>query len=364
LLIGARIRRGRIAPEGFRMASDETVADLLPNRTWRFGRADGSVIAPRFWFRRDGTLGGHANNEELAWRIQGGVLELINCYGRPSTRFTEVSRSADGALELRGKFLPNPEVVHVLRELAEAPPPEPPRRTGRRNLVLMRAGNNALFPSWAPAEHRSWDLVVSFYGDGAPEWGQEYFVAEKGPKWQPIHRWLAANLHLLEQYDCFWFPDDDIMTTWENVNSLFEVFREYRLQLAQPALTPDSFILHAVTREQPAFLLRFTRFVETMVPVLSAEALRVCLPVMAEESRYGWGHDWVMPMLLGYPPNGIAIIDACAVTHTRPCGTNTDVALANAQLYSLISKYGARFADHRVRGCIFREPKPVDFTLP
>ncbi len=345
------------------MPSDESFTALLCTRTWRFGHESGPTIATELSFGPNGVLQGHASNDHLAWRLENGALEILDAYGKPSARFAETVRSPSGTLELRGHSLHAPQPALVLRESAK-PPPAPPKPVARRNLVLMRAGDHALFPFWRASESRTWDLAVSCYGEGTPDWGQDYFVAEKGPKWRPIHRWVTANPQWFDQYDYFWFPDDDIMTDWQTVETLFALCRRYRLQLAQAALTPESHIWHAVTRRQPGALLRYTNFVESMVPVLSAPALRLCLPVLAEDSRFGWGIDWVMPKLLGYPPAGIAIVDACAVTHTRPARINTDTAAADAELRLLTGKYGVTFADHRVLGCIFGKPQPADVALP
>ncbi len=238
-----------------------------------------------------------------------------------------------------------------------ADPPDP----RHRNLVVMRTGDHALLPAWPTASRRDWDLALSHYGDARPDWGQRYFDAAKGPKWRPIHRWLSEHPEWLEQYDYIWFPDDDLRTDWDTVNRLFQICRDYDLLLAQPALTGDSYLSHAVTQAHPHCLLRFTVFVEVMAPVFRSDALRRCLPVMQEDTQYGWGHDWVFPKLLGYPGNKIAIIDACAMTHTRPAGLTTDRTLAEAEMRALSAKYGAAFMDHRVRGCLFREPQPGVF---
>jgi hypothetical protein len=344
------------------MPDDVDLEQRLCDRVWEFTRADGTVIAPAVRFERRGRILGHINANELRWCVHDGHLEFVSAHGTTTTRFGSVSRRADGRLELRGPFLGNPTgIVNILSEVAEASRIIGRSFTARRNLVVMRAGNNALLPSWVRATSRNWDLAVSFYGDGQPDWGQEYFIAEKGPKWQPIHRWLSANPDLLRQYDWFWFPDDDILTTWENANEFFNICRDFDLQLSQPALTRDSYFSHEVTRQQPDYLLRFTVFVEVMVPAFRTDALRLCLPIMQEETRFGWGHDWVFPMLLGYPLNKIAIVDACAVKHTRPAGINTDCAAANREMKTIADKYGAKFMDHRVRGCIFREPEPGGF---
>ena len=331
----------------------------LRDSVWQFCRADGPVISPALQFRSHGQIVGHFHRNETSWRVHQGQLEFIGANGATTTRFASVSRAADGCVELSGPFLGDPSgVVHILRELPAAPQIVGSSSTTRRNLLIMRAGNKALLPDWTPASARNWDLALSFYGEGRPEWGQEYFIAEKGPKYQPIHRWLVANPELLKRYDYFWLPDDDILTTWENVNEFFDICHSYDLQLIQPALTLDSQILHPVTRQDPNCLLRFTMFVEGMVPAFRADALRLCLPVMQEESQFGWGLDWIFPMLLGYPANKIAIVDACAVKHTRPCGQNTDLAVAVAQQHAVVAKYGAKFMDHRVRGAILARPAP------
>jgi hypothetical protein len=331
----------------------------LVGKTWLFMRGNGERIAGELTLLADGSIVGYFNANEASWRISDGCLEFLDTKGRPTTRFSETATDAEGRLELNGAFLPGPPGArHVLRELPTGGTLVSVRASSRRNLVVMRAGDKALYPNWPTAALRNWDLAISFYGDGSVDWGQEYFLSQTGPKWQPVHTWFTANPHLLRQYDYFWFPDDDIMTSWENVNDLFDICRRYELQLAQPALTGDSYRFHEVTIEQPDYLLRFTVFVEGMVPMFRADTLRLCLPVMQEVSRFGWGHDWVFPKLLGYPPNRIAIVDACAVTHTRPAGVNTDSKLANRQLRELVTKYGAKFMDHRVRGVIFRCPLP------
>jgi len=72
--------------------------------------------------------------------------------------------------------------------------------------------------------------------------------------------------------------------------------------------------------QDPDCHLRFTRFVEVMTPIFSRNALRVCAPTFAE-SRSGWGLDWVWPTLCEREGlDGIAIIDATPVRHTRPVG--------------------------------------------
>jgi hypothetical protein len=340
------------------------IANRLQSSWWEFGRPADTAPKPLLSFERGGGIAGYVNRHQVQWRIRDGFLELLSAAGLVTSRFGEIELDENRRLKLKGCSLEETgemaarvliEAKNIVRDFGS-------RSAVRRNLVIMRAGNAALFPQWTPTPTRSWDLAISFYGEGQPDWGQEYFHVAKGPKFYPIYLWLSANPQILRHYDYIWLPDDDILTTWKNVDDLFQICRDYDLQLAQPALTDDSFRNFPVLFQDPNCLLRFTVFVESMVPMFRADALRLCMPVMQEPTIYGWGHDWIWPMLLGYPPNKIAVIDSCAVKHTRPLGVNTDHQVAQAEMIQIANKFGARFMDQRVRGRISLTPEPGHFV--
>jgi hypothetical protein len=66
----------------------------------------------------------------------------------------------------------------------------------RGNLVVVRAGDSSLHPTWLPASgHRNWDLLVSYIGDD-PENFRVPAVTRidgKGPKW-PRERYCCPGL--------------------------------------------------------------------------------------------------------------------------------------------------------------------------
>jgi hypothetical protein len=86
-----------------------------PFRGWRFSRGDGSVIARHIHLERDGTISGYSHPNEARWGFEGNVLVFFAQDGRPSTRFTWVSLR-DGRQQLRGVFLFDRRIVHVLSE--------------------------------------------------------------------------------------------------------------------------------------------------------------------------------------------------------------------------------------------------------
>jgi hypothetical protein len=169
---------------------------------------------------------------------------------------------------------------------------------------------------------RDFDLCISYYGNEPDRYRADtpLWEARKGPKWSCIGEMLEAQPALLERYDAFWFPDDDLAVETVTINRMFALFRGFALALAQPALTRESFHAHPMLLQRPGHVLRHTGFVEVMAPIFDRDALRACLPSFGR-SRSGWGLDFVWPRLVGAERRmAIAILDATPVWHTRPLG--------------------------------------------
>lgn len=210
-----------------------------------------------------------------------------------------------------------PTPLHRAAEPALAPTLHP-----RNRLVIVRAGDGSLHREWIAGERRDFDLFVSYYGDrpGRYQGDAEYYEQRRGPKWPCLAALLQQHPALLERYDAFWLPDDDISATPQLIGRMFALFQGFELSLAQPALTRDSPCSWDVVRQRPGCVLRYARFVEVMAPLFSRAALRTCLPSFAE-SRSGWGLDWLWPALCAAgDPRAMAILDATPVRHTRPPG--------------------------------------------
>jgi hypothetical protein len=190
----------------------------------------------------------------------------------------------------------------------------------RRNLVIVRAGDNSLHPTWLrDSSDRSWDLLVSYFGDDTERFRQPGIIRidSKGPKWPALGALIMDNRKYIEQYDYIWLPDDDIACQGSDINHLFKMAADYKLHLSQPALTLDSYFSWLATLRNPLLRVRFVNFVEIMVPCFSREFLLRSLPFLADNLS-GWGLDHLWPTMLH--PNQMAILDAIAVTHTRPIG--------------------------------------------
>ncbi|MEP7100011.1 MAG: hypothetical protein ABI781_05850 [Burkholderiales bacterium] len=186
-------------------------------------------------------------------------------------------------------------------------------------LALFRAGPKSLHTSAIERlDQQNFDYALSYFGDDEPAAEGAVFVhRQKGAKWPGLERTIAANWDTIQQYTHVWLPDDDLLCQPELVSRMFSICDDLQLDLAQPALTRDSYFTHLITMQHPEFQLRFTNFVEIMAPVLSIDMLARVFPTIAGNvSGYGLDNLWPRLTRLGK----IAIIDDTPVKHTRPVG--------------------------------------------
>ena len=196
---------------------------------------------------------------------------------------------------------------------------------GKRNLVVVRAGGKSLHHGWLdePYKTRSWDLIVSYFSDEAfaahdPQPGVSA-VLIKGGKWNGLFETLSA-MPELATYAYIWLPDDDIATTGTTINAMFEEAAAQELAVCQPALTRNSYYSHFLFMQNSAFRLRYTNYVEIMVPCLRADILAQALPLF-ENTMSGYGLDYLWCRMAGAGRHKAAILDEIAVHHTRPVGS-------------------------------------------
>jgi hypothetical protein len=210
----------------------------------------------------------------------------------------------------------------------------------RRNLVVVRAGPGSLHERWLEncPTTRNWDLLVSYYAqsDSLPSVEYEGICFHQGNKLKPLLHY--HQLGWFAPYDYVWLPDPDIETDGHSINSLFEIMRLFDLSLAQPSLSHNSYSSHAITLQNPTTILRFTDFVEVMMPCFSQQALGQCAHTFAD-SNLIWGLDFVWPKLLGYPKNKIAVIDCLPMQHNNPVGSSYDIQVAFQEMFEILNKY-------------------------
>lgn len=93
------------------------------------------------------------------------------------------------------------------------------------------------------------------------------------------------------------------------------------LQVAQPALTLDSYYSHLPFLSCKSFEFRLIDKIEIMAPCLRADVLAKALPLF-EHSMSGFGIDSLWTRLAAQNYGTSAVFDALPVRHTRPVGTH------------------------------------------
>src|SRR5262249_41645455 len=134
-------------------------------------------------------------------------------------------------------------------------------------LVIVRAGDRSCHSHWLKGAPE-FDLMISHFGDGpiANEADCVYVERAKGPKWSPLHELIRRQWPRISTYEYVWLPDDDLMTDAGTLNRFFALCRRTKFELAQPALTADSYFSHFITLRRRGLAFRYTNFVEAMAP--------------------------------------------------------------------------------------------------
>lgn len=186
-----------------------------------------------------------------------------------------------------------------------------------KDLVIVALGANSEALKWISAGSSKFDIVALCYEEIATEKLHQacQVLSLSGKKFDLLVQYFKTH-KVWQEYDYIFLPDDDLIIEPLGIESLFSAMRKYDLQLAQPALTRDSYYSHRITRTSVfgSLALRYTNFVEIMCPIFSARALKKCYKTFAASST-GYGLDYVWPQIL--LNERIAIVEAIPIIHRR-----------------------------------------------
>ncbi|TPM41769.1 hypothetical protein [Mesorhizobium sp. B2-3-4] len=220
--------------------------------------------------------------------------------------------------------------------------------TARRDLVIVRAGDNSLHHGWGAADPNcQFDLIVSYFGSDplAFRLPHENRVDYQGGKWDGIHALLSQQPELLDRYRYIWFPDDDLEADRATIEAMFANMRRLDLHIGQPALTLDSYYSHLPFLRCKSFEFRIVDRIEIMAPCLRADVAVKMLP-MFKDSMSGFGLDSLWTRLAKENRGTSAVFDALPVRHTRPVGAHLATAMLKSgrtpdnEHRELASQYG------------------------
>lgn len=194
-----------------------------------------------------------------------------------------------------------------------------------KNLVVVRAGDASLHPSWLAAEKgaRNWRLHISYFGKRPARYGDlpegVGLSHEAGSKYHGLAACLAKFPDWLDRYERIAFPDDDLQASRGGWSEVFDILAEADAPLGQPSLDPLSFFSHPVTLCRPRYRYRETDFIEVMAPVFRTDLLKQCLPLFTENVT-SWGLDYLFARQARENGGSMAIVDAVNFLHTRRVG--------------------------------------------
>ena len=187
----------------------------------------------------------------------------------------------------------------------------------KKNAVFVPVGKDSLHRQLLKGD-ADFDLHLLIYDGSYNKFcnDSDFVACDAGYKMDMIYRYLHRHPELFEKYEYFFLLDDDIVISTEDVNRLFSMMREYQLKIAQPSLVM-SYYTYKHTAFHPFYILRYTNFVEMMMPCFSRDALKAVLPTFEQKIRW-CGIEMHWPVLIGSNHNDMAIVDAVSAKHTRP----------------------------------------------
>lgn len=195
------------------------------------------------------------------------------------------------------------------------------------NLLIMPFGKDSLRSEWiVKPGGRDFDVKLLSYEEetelkGEGEEGYDLFTL-RDFKWMMIHRYLTEiEPEVLERYERFFFPDDDIRMNKREINWLFRLFSASDLKMAQPSLTRDSHHSWPELLHRRFSGMRYVSAVELMCPMMKSDALRTVLSTFTE-NQSGWGIDllWGRMIRDKYGPRSIGVFDSVQAQHLKPIG--------------------------------------------
>lgn len=189
-------------------------------------------------------------------------------------------------------------------------------KNSKKNAVVVAAGKNSLHRQLLKG-NADYDLHLLIYDNSYEIYCNDtkYIDCQSGYKMDMFYRYVHSHPTYLDKYDYFFLMDDDVEMDTKDVNELFRLMRKYELKIAQPSLVM-SYYTYEHTLRNPLCILRYTNFVEMMMPCFSKEALLEVLPTFEHQVR-GCGIEFHWPLLINDNHKNMAVIDAVSAKHTR-----------------------------------------------
>ena len=233
-----------------------------------------------------------------------------------------------------------------------------------KNLLVITCGKDSLHTKWNNISLRSFDLCLLVYDNtdfaDLVSSNAKYIIKSENSKWHNIYTHVPYTMY--NNYEQIGILDEDMETTVENINLIFDFGKKYNFDLYAPALTHDSYYSHSQTLQQKRCDFRITNTVEQMCPFFSVRAYdKLRSEFVASEYAWGYGLEFSFENILkseqgktifgGY----VGIIDKYAIKHTRKITNRIDISEPEINFYrrrNNIKRPGV-FLDYMIKGYKF-----------
>ncbi len=234
-----------------------------------------------------------------------------------------------------------------------------PVKEFKKNCIIATVGKKSLHKNWLH-QTQNYDVHLIVYDDSYSGFKHDsaYVSADKGYKLKLVYRYLEKHPEYLAQYEYFFIPDDDILMDYKSIEQLFELMQQYSLSIAQPALFDSYYTYDSLIRDKYT-ILRYTNFIEMMLPCFSKEALKKVLFTF-NENESGWGADYHWPHIINFTGKEMAVLDRIPAVHSRP------IQSAKAGNFNDLTEYTLKYnlkKDIREFGCIYIDKVDENFLI-
>jgi len=247
------------------------------------------------------------------------------------------------------------------------------------NFIFTSVGDNTNFDNLWLGDDQLYDVYVIYYGDNESVYSRYkynkhiiHIEKRKGSKFQNFIYFYNTYRNIINKYERFFILDDDIIFSIKDINSMFEISNNFKLDICGPSFTKDSKFSWKCTKHKPNTLLTYTNFVEVGVLLLNKKALinlmKFISPKLIEN-----GID-----LIAIWANGLYRKKAYAIIHRIQCKNPTDVEKGCREYRKIENNYKSIdiFVQHAKKiGCpsnfnvfgreysnIYYKPKPIQLN--
>ena len=211
----------------------------------------------------------------------------------------------------------------------------------RKNLMALTAGSYGKKYIQKIIEkfgHKDFDYLIFVYDDTT--YNEKIFekceiIYEKKLKWEYAKKYLTKTKCEKYKYVFFWDEDIDVLDLdYKNVIRIMDI---NGLELAQPAMSDDSYYSWEIMKKHNSPIGRFTNFVECgPALIFSTNGLEKYLKIVDTKlNKWGWGYD-IIAFEFGKIKR-MGIIDCEVIKHTREI-TSIETS-APKEMYDLFKKY-------------------------